>query len=164
MMRSTLAICLSLSAACYAAAPARGDFAIDLKVTAGKASKTAHADVAGIGVKPKPRLVLEAKAGEPVTVAWTLQNTGKATVKDVVVHFFAVKEEKAGQEKPPKLNKDVAGESALTMDFKPKDKAEGELNLSLPGPGAYLIRVETIGVAAGKDGNEFFAALDVVVR
>lgn len=163
-MRPTLAVCLIASAG-LCAAPARADhFAIDLKVTAGKASKTAHADTAGIGVKPKPRGVLEVKAGERLTVSWTMRNSGKAAVKNVVVHFFAVKEAKAGQEAVPKLNKDVAAESALTMDFKPKDKAEGELTFTLATPGAYLIRVETIGAAAGKDGHEHFAALDVVVR
>src|SRR5205807_1401657 len=114
--------------------------------------------------KPEPRPVLVAKADTPVTVKWTLRNTDPtATVKDVLVHFFAVREEKANQQEVPKLNKDVAAESALTMDFKPKDKAAGELTFTVAKPGTYLLRLEAKG-AAGKDGREPFVALDLVVE
>jgi hypothetical protein len=49
------------------------------------------------------------------------------------------------------------------MDFKPSDRTEGEITLVVAKPGCYLLRVETKG-AAGKDGHEQFAALDLVVR
>ena len=88
----------------------------------------------------------------------------KAQYKDVTVHFFAVKEEKAGQPDVPKLSKGVAAESALSMDFAPKDKCEGEMNLTIDKAGCYLFRVETIGAARGLEGREYFAALDVQVR
>ena len=91
---------------------AEDSFAIDLEVHAAKATKTAHAQASGLGVKPKDREILEIKAGERITVKWKLRNTDpKATYKDVTVHFFAVKEEKAGQPTVPKLSKDVAAES-----------------------------------------------------
>jgi hypothetical protein len=140
-------------------------FAIDLDVKTPTASKTAHADVVALGVKPKERGVLEAKAGQRVTVKWTLRNVDpRATFKDVTVHFFAVKEAKAGQTAVPKLDRDVAAESALSMDFKPKDSNEGELSFPLDKPGVYLLRVETLDAAQGEDGREYFAALDLVVR
>jgi hypothetical protein len=140
-------------------------FAIDLEAKTPAVSKTAHADVVALGVKPKERGVLEAKAGQRVTVKWMLRNNDpKITFKDVTVHFFAVKEEKAGQLAVPKPDRDVPAESALSMDFKPKDANEGELSFTIDKPGVYLLRVETLDAAQGEDGREYFAALDLVVR
>jgi hypothetical protein len=148
------------------AVAARADhFAIDLEARAGKESKTAHAETAALGTSAKPRPVLQVKAGERVNVKWTLRCTdAKETYKDVLVHFFAVKEEKAGQQAVPKLDRDVAAESALTMDFKPKDASDGELSFTVDRPGSYLLRLETIGAAVGLEGHEHFAALDLVVH
>jgi hypothetical protein len=142
-----------------------GHFEIDFKVEADKVAKTAQADTTMAGAKPKERPVLTVKAKSRITARWKLTNTDpKVTFKDVVVHFFAVKEEKAGQVTVPKLNKDVAAESALTMDFEPKDSTRGELAFTIDTPGVYLLRVETIGAANGADGHEHFAAVDVVVE
>jgi hypothetical protein len=146
-------------------------FTIDLEVKAPKATRTVHAetarlpDLSDLGAKPKPRAVLEIQAGDKVTIRWTLASAApKETVKDVLVHFYAVKIEKAGDRPPTKLDKDVLLESALTMDFKPKDKTEGELTLQVTRPGVYLLRLETKGAAIGPDGHEHFANLDVVAR
>lgn len=157
---------LVVPALLFAAVAARADpFAIDLVAQAGKASQTAHAESAGFGAVAKPRPVLEAPAGQAVTVKWTLRCTdSKRTFNEVIAHFLAVKEEKAGQRAVPKLDKDVAAESALNMDFKPKDAADGQLTFTIKEPGAYLLRLETIGAGAGADGQEYFAALDLVVR
>jgi hypothetical protein len=138
-------------------------FAIDLTAEAGKTSKTAHAQLVTLGGKAPARPVLEVKAGQSVRVRWTLKRTAKAAVKAVLVHGFVVKEEAIGQAAVPKLNKGVAVESALTMDFKAGDQAEGDLSFTPAGPGAYLLRLETIG-AAGTDGQETYAALDLLVR
>src|SRR5713101_3196862 len=103
---------------------ARADhFAIDLKVQAGKESKTAQAETAALGSKAKKRAVLNAKVGDRITVKWTMTNSdAKTAVKNVLVHFFAVKLEEIGQKTTPKLDKGVVAESALVMDFNPKDK------------------------------------------
>jgi hypothetical protein len=144
---------------------ARADhFAIELEIKAPKANHTAKTQTAGLGVKPKPRAVLEIQAGDQVTVKWTLGNTGKDTIKDVLVHFYAVKISKAGDPPPPKLDKDVLLETALTMDFKPKDKSHGELTLKPEKPGVYLLRLETIGASAGTNDHEHFATIDLVAR
>jgi hypothetical protein len=150
----------------FSAVAARADdFAIDLEARAGKESRTAHAEAVALGATLRPRAVLEAKAGERVTVKWVLRCTDpKETYKDVIVHFFAAREAKTGQQAVPKLDKDVAAESALTMDFKPKDAADGELSFTVERPGSYLLRLETIGAAVGLEGHESFAALDLVVR
>jgi len=163
---------------CWLAAfgPARADqFTIDLEVKGPKATRTVHAEKAGpadlsaLGTKPKPREILEVHAGDKITIKWTLTSTEpKETVKDVVVHFYAVKINKAGDSPPAKLNKDVLLESALTMDFKPKDKNEGELSLQVDKPGVYFLRLEPLlkarGAAADADDHEYFANLDVVAR
>ena len=144
---------------------ARADhFAIELEVKGPKASHTAKTETAGLGVKPKPRAVLEMQAGDQVTVKWTLASTSsKDTIKDVLVHFYAVKISKAGDPPPPKLDKDVLLETALTMDFKPKDKTEAELSFTIDTPGSYLLRLETRD-SAGTEGHEHYAALDVIVK
>ncbi len=148
-----------------ASAPAAEPFAIDLEVRCGKVKKTAHAESAAPGVKPQKRDILEIKAGDQVRVNWKLRSTDpKATLKDITIHFFAVKEERAGQRTVPKLDKGVVAESALSMDFGPKDKNEGALSFIIDEPGCYLLRLETIGATAGPAGHENFAALDVKVR
>src|SRR5579871_2101382 len=142
MARLTVAFII---AGFFAPTAARADhFTVQLKVQAGNASLTADSDIAALGVVPKKRGVLKIKAGERVQVHWTLKNTdAKQSVKDVLVHFFAVKEAELGQKTTPKLNKDVVIETALTMDFNPKDKAEGNATLKIEQPGPYLVRVET---------------------
>jgi hypothetical protein len=139
-------------------------FTIDLKVESGKASKTVHAETLAIGVKPKERAVLRVKAGDKVAVHWTLTNVdAKAVFKNVTVHFAAVKEDRAGQYVPLKPGKGVIAESALTMDFSPKDSSRGGLAFTLDAPGFYLLRLRTIDAAVGVDGHEHFAALDLEV-
>ncbi len=154
-----------------AATPARGDhLVLDLEVKAGKATKKVKGEDAALGIKlgakPKPRGILEAKAGQTLTVKWTVTSTAtKEEVKDVVVHFFVVKEEKTGQTTVPKLDKEVPVESAQgPVDFKPKDTSAGELTFEIETPGSYLLRLETIGAAVGVDGHEHFAALDLVIK
>jgi hypothetical protein len=157
-----LAVCGSLL---FPGAARADHFAIDLKVSVRAGTKTAHADTAAIGVQPKPRGVVDVRAGEKIAVAWTLRSSdAKNTYNDVLVHFFVVREEKAGQQAVPPLDKSVAAESALTMDFKPGDRADATLEFTLESPGSYLLRLETIGAAVGSDGHEHFAAMDLVVR
>ncbi len=147
------------------AAVAAEPFAIDLDVRCGKASKTAHVESAARDAKPAERAVLEIKAGDRVTVKWKLSSTDAKTVlKDVTVHFFAVQEESAGQKAVPKLDKGVVAETALTMDFGPKDKNESELTFTIDKSGWYLLRLETIGAATDPSEHEDFAAIDVKVR
>jgi hypothetical protein len=140
-------------------------FAIDLEARTAKASRTAHAEAIGRGSNPKTRGVLELKAGDRVTFKWKVTNIDpKDVCKDVVVHCFLVKEEAVGQQAVPKMDRGVVAENAMTRDFKPKDKAEGELTITIENAGCYLLRVETIGAAKGLEDHEYFAALDLDVR
>jgi hypothetical protein len=146
--------------------PARADeFAIDLTVLAGSEKVTVHAQVLEAGAKAQPRRVLHVKAGERIQVKWTLSNIhSKDSFKDVLVHFFAAREDIVGQKAVPKLGKDVAAETALTVDFAPGDRTQGELSFSIERAGPYLLRLETLGAAAGLRGHEYYAALDLVVQ
>jgi hypothetical protein len=161
-----LRLCAVAGCALVVVTSVRADhIVIDLTVQAGKASKSAATDTAALGVQPKKRQVLEARTGDKIVVKWTLTNKDpKAALKNVLVHFFAVKEDKVGQKTTPKLDKGVAAESALTMDFNPKDKSAGEMSFVIDEAGAYLLRVETIGAAVGAEGHEHFAALDLQVK
>ena len=52
--------------------------------------------------KPQTRPVFKAKPGTDLRVLWSATNSHKsATVKNVLVHFFVVKEDKIGQQKVP---------------------------------------------------------------
>jgi hypothetical protein len=127
--------------------------------------KKCGADISAPGVKAKPREALDVPVGKQITVKWTATHTGTdEALKDVVIHFFVVKEEKAGQATIPKLDRDVLAESALTMDFKPRDKQTGELTFQIDARGVYLLRVESLGAVVGIGGHEDFAALDLIVK
>lgn len=141
------------------------EFSIELRLQAGAALKTAQGQAAALGVKPKPREVVRVKARQPLRVDWTLKNVDAAkTFKNVIVHFVTVKQDRQGQLNVPKLDKGVVAESAVTVDFNPKESARGRLVFAVETPGSYLMRLETIGVAAGADGQEYFAALDLMVE
>jgi hypothetical protein len=140
-------------------------FAIDLDVQARNEKATAHAVKLGPGQKKNSRPILHLKAGERVHAKWQLTNTHpKSSFKDVLVHFFVVKEDQVGQQTVPKLGKTVQAESALTMDFRPGDKTRGELSFVIDGPGAYLLRLETVGAAIAPETHEHYAAMDLVVE
>jgi hypothetical protein len=140
-------------------------FTIDLEAKSAANAQKAGTDTLAPGIKNHLRPVLDVNAGQPVKVQWTLTNRdARESFKNVLVHFFVVKEDQAGQQRVPELKKGVAVESALTMDFRPGERARGELTFTLNTPGVYLLRLETIGAAVGVDGHEHFAALDLVAK
>jgi hypothetical protein len=113
--------------------------------------------------KLRPRQVVKLTCNKPIDVSWHAENTSETEeFKDVLVHFFVVKEEKTGQTEIPKLTKDVTYEGALNMDFKPHDDADWQWTLNIHEPGSYLLRVETIGMQ-NQHGHDHYAAMDLVV-
>jgi hypothetical protein len=137
------------------------DFAIEVAVRTGKDGKavTAVYPVADPGTA---RAVVMAAVEARITIQWTVRNADKAaTAKDVLLHFFVVREDRIGQAEVPKLTKGVVAEGALNMDFKPNDRTQGEVTFTVPQAGAYLVCVE-LKDSGGKD--EPSATLDLLVR
>jgi hypothetical protein len=148
--------------ALFLAGPAQADhFTLELRVQAGDVSKTVGGEALAPGVKPKARPVLMGKIGDKITIHWSATNVSDKAAKNVLVHFFVVKQEMLNQPTTPKLGKEVAAESAVTVDFNAKDKSKGELTFVLDHEGPYLVKLETIGAAVGPEGHEHFAALDL---
>ena len=116
------------------------------------------------GKKLQKRPVFKAAKGELLNVKWSGKNAVAGdSVKDLLIHFFVVKQKQTGQEKVPKLGNETLHEGALVMDFKPSDSVSGEFTIRIRKAGSYLVRVETIGMA-DKHGHDHYAALDIVVE
>lgn len=150
--------------ALFAPSARADDFELKIEIKYGEE----QAETNGTQEQPSPdeppaRPVFQAPRGTEIEVSWSALNAGKESFTDVLVHFFVVREDEPGQEPVPKLDENVEHEGAITMDFEPDDEADGKFTLNIADPGAYLVRIETIGLAAEHD-HEHFAALDLVVE
>jgi hypothetical protein len=134
---------------------------IELEVAGRRGQVTAHVDQTPPEWGKNPRPVFKVRPDEPVKVQFLLTNVyPHKTLENVVVHFFVVRQEKAGQKEIPDLKGDVVLESAFDMDFKPGGKAGQRTTFKIAEPGAYLIRVETCNT---QSDHEHFAAIDLIV-
>jgi hypothetical protein len=144
---------------------ARADhFSVSLEISNGKEKQSATTQTD----PPKEqklirRPVLEGSSDSHFTATWKLTATGTETLKDVLVHFYVVRIDRAGQAPPPLEPRDVVIESAMTMDFEPKGAAGATLKFQAPQAGTYLVRIETQG-GPEKKTHEHFAAIDLVVK
>jgi hypothetical protein len=131
------------------------DFSINLKVQSGGREQTAMS-----GQSAAPPL-FTAKAREVVWVQWSVAN-GAASVplSDITLHVFMDRGE--ARAATPKPSPKALYESALIQDFEAGAKSSGEFRMPMPEPGAYFVRVETIG-AAKKLGKEVAAVMQVSV-
>jgi hypothetical protein len=165
MLCSRAVLGMALGCVLTTAAAAASDFEIRVSVKSeGRETRTERTDESPSRGRSQPRPLMEVGRNATVVLSWRAENTGKAeTFEDVLVHFFVVEERKAGQAAIPKLSAGVVYEGALTMDFRPHEKADWQMTLKIPDAGSYLVRVETIGLES-KHGHEHFAALDLVVR
>jgi hypothetical protein len=154
-----LSVCLTFLAM---AQDARAEHAkINLDVTVGRETATAHVDQTPPENGKNPRPVVKAKVNEPIRINYLLTNVyPHKTLENVVVHFFIARQEKVGQKELPDLKGDVVTESAFEMDFKPGGKAGQRTMLKIDTPGVYLIRVETRNT---QSDHEHFSAIDLVV-
>src|SRR5271170_4217221 len=145
-----------------AAIEARAEHAkINLDVTVGRETVSAHVDQTPPDWGKNPRPVLKAKVNEPIRIQVLLTNVyPHKTLEKVVVHFYIAKEGKAGQKELPDLKGDVVIETAFDMDFKPGGKAGQRSTVKIDTPGVYLIRIESRNT---QSDHEHFAAVDVVI-
>ncbi|HZW32182.1 MAG TPA: hypothetical protein VFF52_15835 [Isosphaeraceae bacterium] len=144
------------------AASARAEHAkIQLDVSTRGDQVTAFVDQTPPEWGKNPRPVLKARTNESIRIQVMFTNVyPHKTLENVVVHFFIVREGKAGQKEIPELKDDVVQESAFDLDFKPGGKAGLRTTLKIDTPGAYLVRVESRNTHSD---HEHFAAIDLVV-
>ena len=134
---------------------------INLEVTVGRETATAHVDQTPPDSGKNPRPVVKAKVNEPIRINYLLTNVyPHKTLENVVVHFYVARQNKVGQKELPDLKGDVVTESAFDMDFKPGGKAGQRTTLKIDTPGVYLIRIETRNT---QSDHEHFSAIDLVV-
>jgi len=111
------------------------------------------------GVKERP--MIKAKAKDPLVLQFILINTYPHGVnKDVTVRYFVVPVPKLNHKTLPSLD-DCVVRGQFQMHFKPKCRVGARVALTIPNPGIYLLRVDTLNT--GSD-HEHFAALDVQVE
>lgn len=134
---------------------------INLDVATARDQVTAFVDQTPPEWGKNPRPVLKAKVGEPIRIQYQLTNVyPHKTLENVVVHFFVVREEKAGQKELPDLKGDVVMETAFDIDFRPGSKVGQRSTLRIDAPGTYLVRIETRNT---QSDHEHFAAIDLIV-
>ncbi len=140
------------------------DFEISLQVkSAATQQSTKLTETQPSSTRPRPRPVFSVDANETLLVSWkAVNNSQQTTFQDVLIHCVVVAEKEPGQAAMPDL-KNPEQESALTMDFKPRDSSTGEFTLKIDRPGAYLVRVET-QYMADKYGHDYYAALDLICK
>ncbi len=141
------------------------DLTLTLWITAGeRKAETEFTEHQPSPEKAHPRPVFRAAPGEQLNIAWAAKHdNGQGTFKDVLVHFFAVPEERVGQTDVPRLGKKVSHEGAVTLDFKRDAEVRGEFTLQLDKPGSYMLRIETRGLLDDLK-YEDYAALDLVIE
>jgi hypothetical protein len=152
-----LVLLLSLSAA-----QANG-FRAELKVTDGKATQSARSETSHKSRPGANRVTLDASADGSFTANWKVTRTEAAEAKDVLVHFYVVKLDRAGQAPPALDPAKVAIESALTMDFANGKSSDGTQRFRVDGPGVYLVRIEA-GTDPDNPGQEDHADIELSVK
>lgn len=161
-MRPSFPILLVPALLGFAPSPALAEHAkIQLEVQGRRDQVTAYVDQTPPEWGKNPRPVLKVRPKEPVKVQFLLTNVyPHKTLENVVVHFFVVREEKAGQKAIPDLKGEVVLESAFDLDLKPGGKTGQRSTFRIDEPGAYLVRIETRNT---QSDHEHFAAIDLVV-
>ena len=162
-MRRSILCHVAIAASGIWVGPAHAEHAkIQLEVATPRDQVTAFVDQTPPEWGKNPRRVLKARVHEPIRVQYILTNVyPHKTLENVVVHFFVVRQKKAGQKEIPDLKGDVVLESAFDMDFKPGGKAGQRTTLRIDTPGDYLIRVESQNT---QSDHEHFSAIDLVVE
>src|SRR5205807_9895525 len=109
------------------------------------------------GIHARP--LFKAKAGEPLVLQFFFTNTyPHGEKKDVIVRYFVVREEKAGQKAVPDLKNGTVTDGHFTLNFKPQRRVGARVAFTIPRPGTYLLRVQSENTDSD---HEHFSAIDV---
>jgi hypothetical protein len=151
-------------------APARAEHAhISLRVIQiDAATGKSREDVAAQADQEPPqggleaRPLVKAKAREPLVLQFFFTNTyPHGVTKKVTVRYFVVREEKLKQKNVPDLAQGTVLQGDFQMNFKPKCRVGARVAFTVPEPGLYLLRVDSLNT---NSDHEHFAALDLQVE
>jgi hypothetical protein len=142
-----------------------GHFDIAMTLSAGKDKQAAKTETdpppkAGPAVA---RPALQVVFGDKCTASWKVTSNSKETLKDVLVHFYVVRIDGAGQAPPPLEPSKVVIESAQTISFEDHDSTSAALQFVPDRPGLYLCRVEARGPDED-EGHGDYAAIELTVK
>jgi hypothetical protein len=151
------------AAVCLLACAARAEhFNIELVAAAEGAKESSYADQTppAMGVNPRP--VLRARAGQPITVQFIMTNVyPHGVIHNAGIRYYVVKETALGQRTLPPLDGGLVTEGAFNLDLKPKGRIGGRMRITIPQPGNYLLRVESLRT---QNTHEHFSAIDLRVE
>jgi hypothetical protein len=112
------------------------------------------------GLNPRP--LFKAKANDPLVLQFILTNTYPHGVnKGVVVRYYVVREDKIGQKTLPDLKQDMVTQGRCHLNFRPKSRVGARVAFTVPTPGVYLLRVDTLNT---NGDHEHFSAIDLQVE
>lgn len=112
------------------------------------------------GVKMRP--LFKVKANDPLVLQFILINTYPHGVnKDVTVRYGVMRREKVKQKDVPDFRGDMVTKGQFQLNFKPKTRVGARVAFTIPEPGIYMLRVDTINTASD---HEHFSAIDLQVE
>jgi hypothetical protein len=112
------------------------------------------------GVKARP--LFKVKANDRLVLQFILINTYPHGVnKDVTVRYGVVRREKVKQKDVPDFRGDMVTKGQFQLNFKPKTRVGARVAFTIPEPGIYMLRVDTINTASD---HEHFSAIDLQVE
>jgi hypothetical protein len=161
---------LPLVALALCLAPARAEHAhISLRVIqTDSATGKSKEDVTGQADQEPPqggleaRPLVKAKARAPLVLQFFFTNTYPHGVnKNVTVRYFVVRAEKLKQKNVPDLKQGTVLQGDFQMTFKPKCRVGARVAFTVPEPGLYLVRVDSLNT---NSDHEHFAAIDLQVE
>ncbi len=148
---------------CLLATAAQAEhFNIELLAACGGSKEASYADQSppAMGVNPRP--VLQARAGQPITVQFIMTNVyPHGVIPNAGIRYYVVKEDAPGQRTLPAVDGNAISQGTFDLDLKPKARIGGRLQVVIPNPGTYLLRVESLRT---QNTHEHFAAMDLQVR
>jgi hypothetical protein len=112
------------------------------------------------GIVSRP--LFKAKAKEPLVLQFFFINTYPHGVnKDVTVRYYVVREEKIKQKAVPDPKDGCVIQGDFHLNFKPKSRVGARVSFSVPEPGNYLLRVDSLNTS---NDHEHFSAIDLQVE
>jgi hypothetical protein len=114
----------------------------------------------GGGVKARP--LFKVKAKDSLVLQFILINTyPHGNNKDVTVRYCVVRREKVKQKDVPDFRGEMVTKGTFQLNFKPKTRVGARVAFTVPEPGIYMLRVDTLNTASD---HEHFSAIDLQVE